>query len=161
MARALPLLLVGATALAGCTVGPDYRPRTPAELGVPASYSVTAPASAQPPGQGPGAPTREDLTRWWDRFDDPTLGRLVQAAAANNTDVAQAVARLRQAREALIQSRSSLFPTISGSTGYQRNENLRGGGRSFTLPDGTVVDTGGGGSKIGRASCRERVYLCV
>jgi NodT family efflux transporter outer membrane factor (OMF) lipoprotein len=35
---------------------------------------------------------------------------------------------------------------VSGSTGYQRNENLRGGGRSFTLPDGTVVDTGGGGS---------------
>ena len=146
MARALPLLLVGATALAGCTVGPDYRPRTPAELGVPDAYSVSAPASARSPGQGPGAPTREDLTRWWDRFDDPTLGRLVQAAAANNTDVAQAVARLRQAREALIQSRSSLFPTVSGSTGYQRNENLRGGGRSFTLPDGTVVDTGGGGS---------------
>jgi outer membrane protein TolC len=39
-----------------------------------------------------------------------------------------------------------LLPTLSGSTGYQRNENLRGGGRSFTLPDGTVVDTGGGGS---------------
>ncbi len=134
MARALTSLLIGATALAGCTVGPDYRPRTATELGVPDAYSVTA------------APTREDLTRWWDRFDDPALGRIVEAAAANNTDVAQAVARLRQAREALVQSRASLFPTLSGSTGYQRNENLRGGGRSFTLPDGTVVDTGGGGT---------------
>ncbi|RZM06988.1 MAG: RND transporter, partial [Sphingomonas sp.] len=126
--------LAAAALLAGCTVGPDYRPRTAAELGVPDAWSV------------PAAPSTEDLTHWWDRFDDPVLGRLVVAAAATNTDVAQAVGRLRQAREALVQSRATLFPTLSGSTGYQRNENLRGGGRSFTLPDGTVVDTGGGGS---------------
>ena len=128
-----PAALLATAVLAGCTVGPDYRPRAPSELGVPAAYSV------------PGAPTREDLTRWWQRFDDPVLGQLVEQAAAANTDVAQAVARLRQARETLTQSRSQLLPTVSGSTGYQRNENLRGGGRSFTLPDGTVVDTGSGG----------------
>jgi hypothetical protein len=29
-----------ATALAACTVGPNYRPASPAALGVPASYSV-------------------------------------------------------------------------------------------------------------------------
>ena len=127
-------VLVLTLPLAGCTVGPNYRPAIPAELGVPPQWSV------------PAAATAEDLTRWWQRFDDPVLGRLVEQAAANNTDVAQAVARLRQAREALVQSRASLFPTLSGSTGYQRNENLAGGGRSFTLPDGTVVDTGGGGS---------------
>jgi hypothetical protein len=36
-ARVLLLAMTGAAALAGCTVGPDYRPRTPAELGVPAA----------------------------------------------------------------------------------------------------------------------------
>ncbi len=133
MSRAPAFLLLTA-ALAGCTVGPDYRPRTAAELGVPAGYSVPAPQ------------TPEDLTRWWSNFDDPVLGQLVEQARQANTDVAQAVARLRQAREALVQSRAQLLPTLSGSAGYQRNENLRGGGRSFTLPDGTVVDTGGGGS---------------
>jgi NodT family efflux transporter outer membrane factor (OMF) lipoprotein len=133
--RALaPSVLIAATALAGCSVGPDYTPRSAADLGVPDAYSVTAP------------PTREDLTRWWTRFNDPLLGSLVEQGEAANTDVAQAVGRLRQAREALVQSRASLLPTVSGSTGYQRNENLRGGGRSFTLPDGTVVDTGGGGT---------------
>ena len=129
----VPALLLFTAALAGCTVGPDYRPRAAAELGVPAGYSV--PAQATP----------EDLTRWWSNFDDPVLGQLVEQARVTNTDVAQAVARLRQAREALVQSRATLLPTLSGSAGYQRNENLRGGGRSFTLPDGTVVDTGGGG----------------
>jgi len=132
MARRVLLLLLAATG--GCTVGPDYRPRAPAELSVPDGWSVPAAAGTQ------------DLTSWWNRFDDPVLGRLVERAAAANTDVAQAVARLRQAREALVQSRSALLPTLSGSTGYQRNENLAGGGRSFTLPDGTVVDTGGGGT---------------
>ncbi|MGR6328478.1 efflux transporter outer membrane subunit [Sphingomonas sp. XXL09] len=133
MARVPALLLVTA-ALAGCTVGPNYRPKAAAELGVPAAYSV------------PAAATPEDLTRWWANFDDPALGQLIEQARLANTDVAQAVARLRQAREALIQSRARLLPTVSGSAGYQRNENLRGGGRSFTLPDGTVVDTGGGGT---------------
>ena len=125
---------LAALALAGCTVGPDYRAKTPAELGVPTAYSVPAPASP------------EDLTRWWSNFDDPVLGQLVEQARGTNTDIAQAIGRLRQAREALVQSRASLLPTLSGSAGYQRNENLRGGGRSFTLPDGTVVDTGGGGT---------------
>lgn len=126
--------LLAATALAGCTVGPDYHPQSAAALGVPDGYSV------------PAQQTPEDLTRWWANFDDPVLGQLVEQARVANTDIAQAVARLRQAREALVQSRASLLPTLSGSAGYQRNENLRGGGRSFTLPDGTVVDTGGGGT---------------
>ena len=133
MIRARALLLATA-ALSACTVGPDYRPRTAMELGVPDAYSV------------PAGPTPEDLTRWWTRFNDPLLSQVVEQAAAENTDIAQAVGRLRQAREALRQSRADLLPTVGTSAGYQRNENLRGGGRSFTLPDGTVVDTGGGGS---------------
>ncbi|MEZ5734736.1 MAG: TolC family protein, partial [Novosphingobium sp.] len=91
------------------------------------------------------APDTEDLTRWWNRFDDPVLGELVEQAAAANLDVAQAIARLRQAREALVVSRASLFPTIGGSGGYNRTETLKGGGTTVTLPDGTVATTGGGG----------------
>lgn len=104
-----PALLLLTAALAGCTVGPDYRPKTATDLGVPAGYSV------------PAAQTPEDLTRWWSNFDDPVLGQLVEQARLANTDVAQAVARLRQAREALVQSRARLLPTLSGSAGYQRN----------------------------------------
>ncbi|KAK0341293.1 hypothetical protein LTR94_026954, partial [Friedmanniomyces endolithicus] len=63
-----------------------------------------------------------------------------------NLDVAQAVARLRQAREALVQSRADLFPSLSGTAGYSRSETLRGGGQTITLPDGTVQNVGGGGA---------------
>ncbi|MBW8752989.1 MAG: efflux transporter outer membrane subunit [Sphingomonadales bacterium] len=132
MRRATPFLLATAL-LSGCSVGPNYHPKSAPELGVPDAWSVTAP------------PTAEDLTRWWQKFDDPVLGQLVEQAAAANLDLAQAVARLRQAREALVISQSSLFPTISGSAGYSRTETLRGGSTTVTLPDGTVTTTGGGG----------------
>ena len=130
-----PAFLASAIALAaaGCTVGPDYRAPSPAGLAVPVAYSVPAP------------PTRDDLTRWWRRFDDPVLGELVEQAGANNTDVAQAIARLRQAREALVQSRADLLPSLSGNAGYSRSETLRGGGQTITLSDGTVQNIGGGG----------------
>lgn len=106
--------MLGTALLSACSVGPDYRPRAAAELGVPDGWSVTA------------APQAEDLTRWWQRFDDPVLGQLVEQAAAANLDLAQAIARLRQAREALVVSQAALLPTIGGSAGAGRTEPLRG-----------------------------------
>ena len=119
--------LLAVASLAACSVGPDYRPRAAAELGVPEQYSV-------PAGQ-----TAEDLTRWWQRFGDPELAKLVEQARTANTDLAQAVARVRQARESLVQSRANLLPTVNGSAGYNRSVNLRGGSSNLTLPDGTVT----------------------
>lgn len=123
----LILTLILSTSLAGCTVGPDYRPSGAAQLGVPDQYSVAADQAAQ-----------ADLTRWWASFDDPLLGQLVERARTSNLDIAQAVARLRQAREGLVQSRANLLPSLSGSAGYTRNFDLVGGS-TITLPDGTVT----------------------
>lgn len=125
----LTLMLIASTALAGCTVGPDYRPASAAELGVPATYSVAADTAAQ-----------ADLTRWWASFDDPMLGQLVDQARTANLDIAQAVARLRQAREGLVQARADLLPSLSGSAGYNRSFNVVGGSSTITLPDGTVTN---------------------
>ncbi|PCD04380.1 RND transporter [Sphingomonas spermidinifaciens] len=133
-ARALSLLLACAVPLAGCAAGPDYRPASPSALGVPQAYSV------------PGTATAEDLTRWWERFDDPLLQRLVAQAAPDNLDVAQAVARLRQAREQLVQARADFLPSLSGSGGYSRRQVLRGGSQQTQLPDGTIINTGQGSS---------------
>ncbi|MHA6721674.1 efflux transporter outer membrane subunit [Sphingomonas sp. RS2018] len=128
-------LMSGASLLAGCTLGPDYRGHSPEALGVPATYSVAT---------GTAAPA--DLTSWWQRFDDPLLQRLVASAATTNLDVAQAVARLRQARESLVQSRGELLPRVTGSGGYSRNVNLVGGTSTIVLPDGTVTNISRGDS---------------
>ena len=126
-------MLICVAALSACSAGPDYRPKTAGELGAPDQWSVGA------------APGKADLTAWWSTFDDPVLGQLVEQAAAANLDLAQAAARLRQAREALVVSQSGLFPSVSGSGGYSRTEPITGGGATMTLPDGTVTSAGGGG----------------
>lgn len=127
------LLPVGVAFLSGCSVGPAYQPKTASDLGVPDAWSVTA------------APSRTDLTRWWQTFDDPVLGQLVEQAAASNLDIAQAMARLRQARESLVAARADLFPSVTASGTYSRAEPIRGGSTTQTLPNGTVVSTGAGG----------------
>jgi multidrug efflux system outer membrane protein len=96
--------------LAACTtVGPNYRAPAPAALSVPGSYQGAAPAPAAP----------AELARWWERFDDPLLTRLIQEANADNLDLAVAASRLTQAREALVQARAGQVPTVgaSGSVG--------------------------------------------
>lgn len=132
--RPLPPLLLLAVPLAACNAGPDYRPRSAAELGVPAGYSVPADQQA-----------REDLTRWWEKLGDPLLTQLVEQGRTSNLDVAQAITRLRQAREQLVQARASLLPNFGASGGYTRTESLRGGTTTTTLPDGTVTSFSRGG----------------
>lgn len=128
------LMLTAALPIAGCAARPDYRAATPAQLAVPDGYSVPATATA------------ENLTRWWTRFNDPLLTRLVEQAAPDNLDVAQAVTRLRQAREGLVQARAQFLPSLSASGGYSRRQVLRGGSQQTQLPDGTIINTGVGSS---------------
>ncbi|RDE05390.1 efflux transporter outer membrane subunit [Sphingomonas aracearum] len=111
MARNRPLALLLATALPlqACAVGPDYAPPSSAGLGVPAGYSTANPGGTLP-----------DITTWWTRFNDPLLTGIVERARANNLDIAQGVARLRQAREGLAQARGAALPSVSGSAGYNR-----------------------------------------
>jgi outer membrane protein, multidrug efflux system len=125
------LLLALSLPIAGCSVGPAYHPATPAALGVPDGYSVAA--DTRP---------LADIRAWWRQFDDPLLVSIVERARVNNLDIAQAVARLRQAREALIQSRAQLLPTLSGSAGYTRSQSIVGG--TTTLPGGATIITGRG-----------------
>ncbi len=135
MVRPFLILGIAALPLAGCAAGPDYRPTSAAQLGVPPAFSVAADQQAQ-----------ADLQRWWTAFDDPMLTGLVEQAAGQNLDVAQAVTRLRQAREALVQSRASLLPSVSAGGGASRSEPIRGTSTQVTLPDGTVTSVSQGGS---------------
>jgi len=95
--------------LAGCTVGPNYRPP---QVTVPPAYSqsVAAPTN-QPP---------ETLAQWWRLFHDPQLDSLIQEAALANLDVRLAQARVREARAQSGVARSALFPSVNASGQYAR-----------------------------------------
>ncbi|GGD65751.1 efflux transporter outer membrane subunit [Croceicoccus mobilis] len=123
-----------AVLLASCTTLAPEMPHDAQALALPEDWSVEA------SGETP------DLVRWWQAFDDPVLTGLIEQSLEANTDLGVALSRLRQAREALVVSRSSLFPSLSAAGGYNRQESIRGGGTTVTLPDGTVTTVGGGGS---------------
>jgi NodT family efflux transporter outer membrane factor (OMF) lipoprotein len=99
------MILVAATALTGCTVGPDYA-RPPIALTTAFIGAATI----------DGAAAEAD---WWRGFGDPVLVALVERAQAGNTDLAEARARIDQSR-ALAQSASAaLLPTVEGTGGVE------------------------------------------
>lgn len=86
-ARAYPRLALTAVLMLGaCAAVPGYQAP---EMTLPARYSshVTAPA----------APAATDRL-WWEDFHDPVLNHLVAAALAENPSLAEARARLAEAR---------------------------------------------------------------
>jgi len=105
---ALAALLAG-TALSACTVGPDYhRP----EIAQPATFMGAQAVAARAVQSGQDV---QALSQWWSRFGDPVLATLVGDALAQNLDIAQAVARVSQARAALSGTRAAMLPSASVS----------------------------------------------
>jgi len=84
-------------------------------LSVPQRFSVPADSSAPAVS-----------VRWWESFGDPVLDRLEAEGLAANLDMALALSRLRQSREALVQARSGNIPTVSASAAYSRTEAIAG-----------------------------------
>ena len=99
-----PAFLVLLAALAGCTVGPDYK--RPA-VDTPASYHNPAVAGAQS-----GTNSFADLG-WWEVFQDPQLTAYLSEALTNNWDIKIAAARVLQAEAQLRVTRSQYFPNVN------------------------------------------------
>lgn len=104
-ASALALLL--ALLLAGCAVGPEYQ--TP-DIELPESWPAHITLEQQ---------ARDDWHRWWQRFEDPALNRLVERASEDNLELAIQLARIREARAQLGFADAERFPTV----GYQAEAN--------------------------------------
>jgi len=100
-------VLIAASVLAGCAVGPDYvRPNLP----MPDHFQGQAEVDQR------HAQANADLATWWTGFGDPQLTRYVTLALQQNLDLAQASARVAQARAGLGAATAALLPSgnISG-----------------------------------------------
>jgi len=60
--------------------------------------------------------------RWWDSYGDAQLSTLVDEALRNSPTLAQAKARLETADSQVMQSQSSLFPTLSANGQFYETE---------------------------------------
>lgn len=70
--------------------------------------------------------------RWWVRFRDPELNRLIESALADNFSIQEAWARLRQSRALAVQAGAGRYPDLTGSADY-----LKGRQHSESLGDGS------------------------
>ena len=84
-----------------------------------ATPRIAAPEAGIPVPEGwaeiQAAPVTLDLAAYWQLLDDPLLTEFVEAAIANNLDLAQSAARLDQARAQLRGARAGFLPQLAGS----------------------------------------------
>lgn len=129
-------MLAVASLSAACAVGPDYiRPDTHLPdryLGQTAVEQRHANVSA-------------DAIAWWEGFGDPRLTRFVKLALEQNLDLAQASARVAQARAGLGAANAALLPSgniaAQGTRAYQ----------SVEMPLGQVLNTSPNFDRYGNA----------
>jgi NodT family efflux transporter outer membrane factor (OMF) lipoprotein len=116
------------SALAGCTVGPDYHGAPPVAQNARSSATfVRTPASGTTATPAP--------SQWWLAFNDPQLNDLIAAAFAHSPDVHIAEARLRESRSQLQVQRADALPKVSGDAAALR----------VRRPDASLLDSTGGG----------------
>ncbi len=65
----------------------------------------------------PVASPDRDLSRWWRRFDDPTLNRVISTALKNSPDFATAASRVRESKANRKAQAAALLPSLNGSLG--------------------------------------------
>src|SRR5689334_16970106 len=132
--RALLVLSLSASLLAGCAVGPDYR--SP-------DISVSPRFLGQDGIARREIQSKADLQGWWAGFDDPFLTRFVTLALEQNLDMAQAASRVVQARASLRLADAALLPSANlsaqGAKVYQ----------SIETPLGRVLNSAPGFDRSG------------
>jgi NodT family efflux transporter outer membrane factor (OMF) lipoprotein len=106
--RGLPLVLA-ASLLSGCVVGPDYAPP-----------SLSAFAFVGKAHRDSSVPT---IQEWWKQFNDPVLNELVAKAVDSNLTVATAKAKVREARASYKLSTGADLPGVNGAESGKRSRN--------------------------------------
>jgi len=98
--RWLPVLVI-ATA---CKVGPDYQPP---ELHEPDAWSEEL--------RNGVFLGNEEISLWWQNFDDPVLTDLIDRANKGNLDLKIALARIRESRAALGIAKGEFAPAVAAT----------------------------------------------
>ncbi len=106
-----------AALLSGCMVGPNYRRPV---VNPPRTFRGATTTSA------PESASLADL-EWFEVFKDPQLQQLIKTALAQNYDLLSAVARVEQARAAVSNSRSNLYPSLAAGSNLATNRPSRNG----------------------------------
>lgn len=108
----LTALSVACVALFGCAVGSDYV--RPSKEALPDAVGAQTALASLRKGTSLGD------AGWWNGFGDATLVELVERAASQNLTLAQAEARIAQARAASSAAQAALTPQVDAQGGLSR-----------------------------------------
>jgi multidrug efflux system outer membrane protein len=121
--------LIAALVLAGCAAPAFQQPA----VDVPSGFKEAAEDGKWKPAQPAEAQARGE---WWKAFNDATLDRLINEAAAANANLAVATARVKQARALAGVAESERVPQVGAQFGVQR---AKASDVALALPAGTPV----------------------
>jgi len=122
--------------LAGCSVGPRYRPpvtqapsvykQSPAQFKESETdvWKVAEPSDAMLRGN------------WWEIFNDPELNALEEQLNIDNQNIKQFFQNFMAARAIVREARAQLFPTATASPAYRRSGSSANLGSSFSFSTG-------------------------
>jgi len=118
-------LVLAATLVAGCAVGPDFKKPAPPQvsgyttgpLPTTASSANVVGGEAQRFAEGGQIPAQ-----WWRLFHSNALDALIEQSLKNNPDLKAAQAALSVARENVLAQRGAYFPSVTGSFSASRQK---------------------------------------
>ncbi len=117
--------IVGALALGGCTVGPDYE--EPELATVPDAWH-TAVTEGVLEGEAP-------LQTWWTVFDDATLSSLIERSGASNLTLREAVWRVEEAHALRGVVAGARVPQVTLDGNANRSDASKNGLLGGVVPD--------------------------
>jgi multidrug efflux system outer membrane protein len=126
-----------------CTVGPNFvrpTPPTPAHWSDRAiAQSVTdrprADSDSARPALSHATERPAELRDWWNGFNDPILGSLIERAASSNLDLSAALLRIDEARAQRAISAAAYWPTVALDASFARQR------ISDTTPTGSLFNS--------------------
>lgn len=126
--RAPAIAFVPVALLGGCVLQPPYRAPP---LDVPASW-------ANDPAGGRLQPLPAQDADWWRLLHDPAVDQLVAAGLADNPTLAEAAARVDQARAALGMEAARRLPAIEMKGGALTSRSNAGNGSTIRQTSGNI-----------------------
>lgn len=101
-----------ALALTGCTLGPDFvRPESK-----PQSWHAPLPHGGK----------LENLSRWWEQFNDPLLNQLIVDAERGNPTLDQALAKVIEARTGVDGAVAGYYPGVAAGVSSTQSKSVFG-----------------------------------
>jgi NodT family efflux transporter outer membrane factor (OMF) lipoprotein len=123
--------------LAGCSVGPKYRP--PVTPAAPDYKESPAQFKEAESGVWKAAEPSDAMLHgnWWEIFNDPELNALEEQLNIDNQNIKEFFQNFMAARAIVREARAQLFPTATTSPAYRRTKSSGNLGSSFSPQTGS------------------------